>query len=129
MIRAARHQGLVAPLGVLFTGVGLLGLASGHGPTICPFALGTGIACPGCGLTRGVAALLRGDVASSWRYHPLAALAVIEIAAAWTWWVWKRSGRTDRVPGTATRLILAATAVLLLGVWALRLMTGTLPPV
>lgn len=129
MINSIRQRSLVAPLGVLLAGVGFLALAAEDGPTICPFALGTGVACPGCGMTRGIAALIRGDLAGSWRLHPLATLAALEITVAWTWWAWRRSGRTDRTPGTLTQFALGLTAVLLVAVWVVRLAGGTLPPV
>ena len=129
MIRAIRDRALTAPIAMLLAGVGFLALASEDGPTICPFALGTGVACPGCGMTRGIAALVRGDLASSWRFHPLATLAIFEITAAWMWWAWKRSGRTQRAPGTGVQLVLGLTAVLLVAVWLVRLTSGTLPPV
>jgi len=41
-------------------------------PTFCPFALCTGMACPGCGMTRPTSYLIRGEIATglpleSWR--------------------------------------------------------------
>lgn len=35
--------------------------------------------CPGCGLGHSIAFLLRGDLLSSWRSHPLGAFALIVI--------------------------------------------------
>src|SRR4029077_16104100 len=49
----------------------------------CPFFRVTGIPCPGCGLTRAVILLLKGDLQASLRFHafapivPLAAVALI----------------------------------------------------
>ena len=37
----------------------------------CLFHLMTGLYCPGCGGTRAVRALFRGDLAMSFQYHPL----------------------------------------------------------
>ena len=54
---------------------------------LCPWRRLTGTNCPGCGATRGVMALLRGDVAYSLRMHPLSpvflALTVAITALAW----------------------------------------------
>lgn len=129
MLNAVRSRGLAAPIALAATGAAVLAAVSDDGPTVCPFALGTGVACPGCGMTRALAALVRGDFAASWSFHPLATLALMEIAAAWTWWAWRRSGRTDRVPGRATQIALGLTAIALIAVWVVRLTTGTLPPV
>ena len=50
----------------------------------CLFHAATGLYCPGCGITRCAAALLRGDVATAWAMNPLAlvALAVAPLALA-----------------------------------------------
>ena len=37
----------------------------------CPVKFVTGISCPGCGMTRAWGAVLRGDFAAAFRYHPL----------------------------------------------------------
>ena len=36
----------------------------------CPFLKVTGLPCPGCGMTRSCLALLRGDLAETWRLNP-----------------------------------------------------------
>lgn len=41
------------------------------GGGLCIFRLLTGIPCPGCGMTRALAAVLRGDAASAFSFHPL----------------------------------------------------------
>lgn len=51
----------------------------------CLFHLMTGLYCPGCGGTRAVRALLRGNLAMSLQYHPLvpymAAVILLELAS------------------------------------------------
>lgn len=37
----------------------------------CPFLSITGIPCPGCGMTRSLLAFLKGDLYSSFQYHPM----------------------------------------------------------
>ena len=37
----------------------------------CVFLYFLGIPCPGCGMTRALAAVLRGDAASAFSFHPL----------------------------------------------------------
>jgi hypothetical protein len=46
------------------------------GLILCPYRALTGLACPGCGMTRATHFLLRGDLASAWAYNPLLFLAV-----------------------------------------------------
>ncbi|MFN8057597.1 MAG: DUF2752 domain-containing protein [Vicinamibacterales bacterium] len=78
--------GWVLPL----SAVGLLGLFTTHqlDAVACTFKAITGIACPTCGVTRSLAALLNGDIVAALRMHPLfppfcAALGVY-LPYAWT---------------------------------------------
>ena len=65
----------IAPAAVF----GLLTMASpsDDGVTLCPIALLTGTACPGCGMSRAMAWLLRGEWDRSVGYHPLAPLVLV----------------------------------------------------
>jgi len=42
----------------------------------CPFRLVTGFACPGCGSTRGMYALLHGDLITAFKFNPFMVLAL-----------------------------------------------------
>ncbi len=55
---------------------------------LCPWRRLTGINCPGCGATRGIMALLRGDVSQALTLHPLSPvlLALIVLPTALAWW-------------------------------------------
>lgn len=46
----------------------------------CPVFKYLGFYCPGCGGTRSVLALLKGDILTSFRYHPLVLYLVIVAA-------------------------------------------------
>ena len=45
-----------------------------------------GVDCPGCGLTRSVLALLKGNVLQSIALHPMGVLVLLWLAGAW----WRR---------------------------------------
>ncbi|HEX7100476.1 MAG TPA: DUF2752 domain-containing protein [Acidimicrobiia bacterium] len=95
------------------------------GPTLCPFALVTGVACPLCGMTRAALHLIQGDFAGAMAYHPLVLLVVAGLVA---FVVFRLTGRSW--PAFARRLPAAVVvAVLFVGTWAIRLAAGTLPPV
>ncbi|MDQ2973922.1 MAG: DUF2752 domain-containing protein [Acidobacteriota bacterium] len=47
----------------------------------CPIFRITGIPCPGCGLSRAVTLLLRGDFKGSFRYHAFAPILLLSIVA------------------------------------------------
>ena len=102
---------------------------SDSSPTICGFANCTGVACPGCGMTRAAGHLFRGNVGEALRYHPLILLVVAELLAAWTIWLAHRAGWIQWRHRTWVNYVLGGTAALLLVVWVVRLATGTTPPV
>lgn len=58
----------------------------GRYPTICPFRVATGLWCPVCGSTRGVHALVHGDVAAAAGYNLLLVVALPAAAYAWVAW-------------------------------------------
>lgn len=123
--------GLAEPLAVGAFGSVTLALVNppDAGAPWCPSVLLFSTPCPLCGLTRGVARFVRGDFAASLEFHPLAWLLLLFAAAAWVawlgrranWWQW-RSPRLEKAVIVSVVLALALT-------WALRAMTGTLPPV
>lgn len=98
-------------------------------PTFCPFALCTGTACPGCGMTRAASALVRGDVRQAFTYHPLVLAVGLELLIGWGWFVLRRTGRVGPMSNRTLNLTLIVTGVALVAVWIVRLATGTLPPV
>ena len=81
----------------------------------CLFAASTGVDCPFCGLTHGVAALGAGDLGAAVAAHPLAPLAV---ALALAVGVALPARRRLAVAPVA----LPALAVLVMTVWLLRVL-------
>ena len=63
--RAALTAGLLLGLALAAAVFAVLGRG-----VPCVFHLITGLDCPGCGGTRMLLALLRGDLAAAWRYNP-----------------------------------------------------------
>lgn len=102
---------------------------SDDGPTFCPFALTTGTACPGCGMTRAASYLVKGDVSLAFAYHPLVPLIAFQIAAGWVWYLLRRSERVEPMSPRTLNIALIGTSVLFVGVWVIRFISGTLPPV
>jgi len=56
----------------VFIGLHLVCTAAGLAVYQCPFHLLTGLDCPGCGMSRAVLCLLRGDWSASVQWHPFA---------------------------------------------------------
>lgn len=117
-----------------FTAAGLLAaavLVVWLGAPLCPTALFLGLPCPGCGLTRATVALLRGDFAAAFRFHPLVVVLAPLFAGAMLKALsdYVRGGSAEAAPaerppsfwtgsaGLATASVLLALVV---GVWALR---------
>lgn len=101
-------------------GIGLGGASAFLGiGWACPFFLVTGAHCPTCGLTRSIAALFRGDIATSVMFHPagLVVAALVVVAAVAPQMIYdlhrmsvKRWGATRvhlRVPIAAASLVVA----------------------
>lgn len=114
-----------------FIGAVLLAIFSpaDDGPTICPFALCTGVACPGCGMTRAASHLIRGDLGTALSYHPLVPLVALAATGGWVWFLARTSGKVQAMSQRTLNLILIGSAVALVAVWGFRLAAGTLPSV
>ena len=113
------------------TVLGILTMASpsDDGLTICPVALLTGTACPGCGMTRAMAWLLRGDLERAVGYHPLAPIVLIIALVSSVWMLGRRYRGWKAPTSIVVNRALVGLAVLLIVTWVARLVTGTLPPV
>lgn len=128
MSPALRHRLILwSPLAVI--GVLLAAPLADDGTTICPFALSTGVACPGCGMTRAASALVRADLGTAVAFHPLVPAIALLAATGWVWYLLRRTGRVQAMSNRMLNGVLVATALALVGVWLARLMTGTLPAV
>ena len=118
---------LTSPLvGVAFL---LLFNPADDGPTVCPFALCTGMACPGCGMTRAISQLLRGNFEQALIYHPLAPLVFAQVVGGWIWLVLRRRNLVAPMSQRVVNIVLIGSATSLLVVWGIRLLAGSLPTV
>ena len=99
------------------------------GPATCTSRVLFGLPCPGCGMTRSVTAMARGRLAESLEVHLFGPLVLAVMSAVWgISLAGLLRGRGFRLPGTpAFNVTLVVTLVLLLGYWAARMATGTLP--
>jgi hypothetical protein len=127
-VRAATRRGLAWALPLAALGLALLVDPRRDGPTLCPFALLTGTACPGCGLTRAVAWLVRGDLGAALSLHPLVLLAAAWAVAGWVGLV-RGTGGARPVSRRLVDRALIVTAASFALTWVVRLAAGALPPV
>jgi hypothetical protein len=75
----------------------------GAGRTIpCPFHAATGLWCPGCGMTRAVHHLLRGDVLGALSFNVFVPLVVAGTIIGW--WSWFSARMWDRPVHWPTRI-------------------------
>lgn len=96
---------------------------------MCPFALLTGTACPGCGLTRAAASLVRGEWAAAFTFHPLVVIVALWLGGAWIAALARARGHQVEFAPRLVNQLLVATGALFVVVWLVRLVSGTLPPV
>lgn len=93
---------------------------------LCPTANLFGIPCPGCGLTRATLAMLRGDLAAAFRFHPLVfvlapLVAVFTLNSAYAYIRGPRpTARPALVTSRVTTWLAALLLIAMLGVWAAR---------
>ena len=89
-------------LPLLFAAAALLLHVTGFSPVgilpPCAFLILTGgYRCPGCGATRMMTALFRGDLATAWYYHPLLTI-LVPAGLVWLLWLGLRTFRKDSRP-------------------------------
>lgn len=82
----------------------------------CVFHATTGLWCPGCGITRGVHQLLRGDLAAALGHNLFTPLVVVAIVVAWSVWALRAFGRSlrspiDRMPDRWAQVLLGCVIV------------------
>jgi hypothetical protein len=103
-----------------------VGVSDG-GFIVCAFRRLTGIPCPGCGLTRAMAALARGQLVLALHFHPFAPLVLAEAGALWAGIGASLLGRPWELPPRfLERVVIWQTAAFVV-LWFARLATGTLP--
>ncbi len=103
------------------------GLEAPPGLYFCPSRRFLDLPCPGCGMTRALLALARGEWALAMTMHPLAPAVAAQSGAAWLGWGWWASGRGRPFNLAHINFVLGANAALLLAVWLGRFAAGTLP--
>lgn len=103
-------------------------VAAGLGGLPCPLASATGVPCPGCGMSRAIVALLRGDWAEMLRLHALAPLLVLAGASAAIVAVLPESRRARVLRALSVlesrRIVPLAALLLLCTYWLARLASG-----
>ena len=89
----------------------------------CAFHSATGLWCPGCGLTRGVHALLTGHVGSALSsnvFTPVAVVAVVWALLSWFRVAWDRPALRLRLAPRAQHVLFVTGTVAVLGYGLLR---------
>lgn len=116
-------------LGVLAVAAVLVIDAGGtdDGPGLCVFRRCTGGYCPGCGLTRSARHLTRGELGAAWHDHPLLVLLAVQGAAIALLYATLRPLRSALRTPRALALLAAGNGVLLLAIWVVRLVDGSIP--
>jgi hypothetical protein len=93
--------------------------------SVCFVRQATQMPCPGCGLTRGIAALLKFDLWEAVRKHPLSPLFAAEAFLLWIWWGLVAARRTSLPSSGTINRFLILQAGLLIATWVIRWSTGS----
>ena len=118
-----------AGLTVLFIGAALW-RPSDDGIPLCAFKIWTGKSCPGCGMTRALAALGRGDASASFDYHAFAPLVAAAAVLAWAALGLGLITGRDFIPNLNSRGFQVAVIAFIAAFvvyWLFRLWRGTAP--
>jgi len=96
--------------------------------SVCLWRRFLGIPCPGCGMTRALAHLAKGEWRAAVAAHPFAPLLAVELLLGWLAWGAQAAGVARRLRAEGPLgLLLGANAALLLALWVGRLAAGALP--
>ncbi len=87
----------------------------------CPFRTLTGLPCPICGITRSSAVIMRGDLAGSFRIHPLGPVLILGLVHMVPVWVWILFRKDDDAGPVSTKAFTIALIALVLLSWAINL--------
>lgn len=93
------------------------------GPTFCAFRLLSGLDCPGCGMTRALAALLHGDVETAVVLHPMVVVVfpvlVALLLAGMLEFLWRRPV-LDNIPEKVLNRFSLVLVFLFVAIWSVR---------
>lgn len=96
---------------------------------VCPSAALFRLPCPGCGMTRALSAMLRGDLAQAYHLHPVAPLAIPVLAGCAIGhvvaYVWPSSGRLSKLLASKwVEWLVLGIVALMIAVWIARFFGG-----
>jgi len=122
----------IAWLPVLLAGLWLYAPFVGGGLVTCAFRVVGGVPCPGCGMTRALTELVRGRLTASLHYHPLSALTLASLVAAWVYGMFAACRPVRPVSARFVLTVLIPFGLIFLAVWVVRLWlflrAGGIPP-
>lgn len=124
--RAPALTALAVGLPTAAVAIALWDPSTNGGPPLCPFRGLTGVACPGCGLTRAAGAFFRGRWGEAVEIHPLIVLVVAQLTLLWAFAVYVRHRGLAQSPQRWALPLLGLNAALFIAVWLVRLATGSL---
>jgi hypothetical protein len=102
--------------------------ASDPASSWCLYYRVSGMPCPGCGMTRALAALFHGEWREVLRLHPWAPAVVAQVAGAWLLWGVALAKRGLALPRWLRfEFVGLANVAVLCALWVGRIVTGTLP--